>query len=431
MAATLAHHDAFDAVTTTRACFSIPTEYLELVGIAPPATGNRVEITRTPTQGRTHVPQPCTQHTRYGPVQGCNFFFREGTTDAQGMNSGFPESFVHIDVAHSGNKFLIQQQGLDLASAGGQHLLETCHGKVICQGFWSYFVQNSLGVAGQEDTPELAHILETQLHVPAQFQDHMFVLVASFAPVLPVQVPGHTQMNQQGQVLGQGHDNIFAPACDPPDGAPFYFIAESGRRHTGNGPGPEHPCAANDLPDDFQLVQVVHHGLYFRQFRHDGQPSLAQPSQLRFHGSRKTLQAAATLRPPVDKNRGSPPDTSFSGPLNVSFYLIHYLGAFALDVERALVQLEPDLDFLDTDVVELIVAGKKSVMKVPEATLCMCRQSCSSSLSGILMTFQRIVLENEFDLIRVFLKQLLEYRRKPGTVGSLKIGKDHHRHGRI
>jgi hypothetical protein len=47
------------------------------------------------------------------------------------------------------------------------------------------------------------------------------------------------------------------------------------------------------------------------------------------------------------------------------------------------------------------------------------------------MTFQRIVLENEFDLIWVFLKQLLEYRRKPGTVRSLKIGKNHYRHGRI
>lgn len=75
MAATLAHHDAFDAVATTRACLPVPAEYLELVGIAPPTTGNRVEISRASTQGRTHVPQPCTQHMRYGPVQGRNFIF--------------------------------------------------------------------------------------------------------------------------------------------------------------------------------------------------------------------------------------------------------------------------------------------------------------------------------------------------------------------
>lgn len=386
MAAALAHHDAFDAVATTRACLPVPAEYLELVGIAPPMTGNRVEISRASTQGRTHVPQPCTQHMRYGPVQGRNFIFRKRTTDAQGVDSSFPESFVHVDIAQSGNKFLIQQQGFDLASAGGQHLVETCQGKVICQGFGSYFSQNGLGVAGQEDAPEFAGILETQLHVSTHFQDHMFVLVARFAPVLPVQVSGHTQMNQQGQVLGQGHDNIFAPACGLLDGVPLYFFTEHGRRHTGNGSGPENPCTANDLPNDLQLVQVVHHGLYFRQLRHDGQPSLAQPSQLRFHGSRKTLKTSAALQAPVDKNRRRAPDTGFSCQRLVSFYLIHHLRSLALGVESALVQLEADPDLFHAGIIELIVAGKKSVMKVPEATLCMCRQSGCGSLPGKFMT---------------------------------------------
>ncbi len=187
----------------------------------------------------------------------------------------------------------------------------------------------------------------------------------------------------------------------------------------------------DDVPDDLQFVQVVHHGLHFRQFRHDDQSSLAQPSQLRFHGSRKTLQTAAALQPPIDKNRGSSPDSGFSGPLNVSFYLIRHLGSLALGVESVLVQLETDPDLFDPDVIELVIAGKKSIMKVPETTLGMCCQGGGGRFSGIFVTVQRKVLENKFDLLGIFLKQLLEYRREPGTVRSLKIGKNHHRHGRV
>jgi hypothetical protein len=47
------------------------------------------------------------------------------------------------------------------------------------------------------------------------------------------------------------------------------------------------------------------------------------------------------------------------------------------------------------------------------------------------MVSKRIVLENEFNLLGVFLKQLLEYRCEPGAVRSLKVGKNHYCHGRV
>ena len=67
-------------------------------------------------------------------------------------------------------------------------------------------------------------------------------------------------------------------------------------------------------------------------------------------------------------------------------------------------------------------------MKVPESPLGVCRQRSCCCIFCKFMTAQRIILENESDLLGIFLEQLLEYRREPGTVRSLKIGKNRHHH---
>ena len=155
MAAALAHQNALNSRTTARAILPAPAEHLELIGIAAPATGHRVEISRTTPQGRTHVPQPGTQNIRYGPVQGCDFFLRKRTADTQRVNLGLPERFVHVYVAQTGNKFLVQQQRFDLTSAGLEHLAKTGHNKIICQGFGPQFSQDSPGVFGEKKQPNL------------------------------------------------------------------------------------------------------------------------------------------------------------------------------------------------------------------------------------------------------------------------------------
>ena len=146
---------------------------------------------------------------------------------------------------------------------------------------------------------------------------------------------------------------------------------------------------------------------------------LAQPSQFHLHCSRETLQAALSLQAPVDENCGGTLDSGFPGPLDVLLNLTPHTGCHALGIESALVQIEEGADLFHLGLIELAVVGEKSVMKVPEPTLGMCRQGCSGSLLGKFMTAQGEVLENEFDLLGVFLEQLLEYRREPGAVGSL------------
>ncbi len=124
--------------------------------------------------------------------------------------------------------------------------------KSSARGSGPSFTQNSLGVLGQGKAAELARVLKPQFHVSIQFQYHMFVLVTCFAPGFPVQMSGHTQMDQQGQALGQPHDNIFTPTGDLLDGAPLDSFAECNRRHFGNGSGPVHPGTGNAAPDDLQ-----------------------------------------------------------------------------------------------------------------------------------------------------------------------------------
>lgn len=138
-----------------------------------------------------------------------------------------------------------------------------------------------------------------------------------------------------------------------------------------------------------------------------------------------------SLQAPVDENCGGTLDTGFPGPLDVLLNLTPHTGCHALGIESALVQIEEGADLFHLGLIELAVVGEKSVMKVPEPTLGMCRQGGSGSLLGKFMAAQGEVLENEFDLLGVFLEQLLEYRREPGAVGSLKIGKNHHRHRRV
>ncbi|MDX2447535.1 MAG: hypothetical protein QNK29_10130, partial [Desulfobacterales bacterium] len=100
----------------------------------------------------------------------------------------------------------------------------------------------------------------------------------------------------------------------------------------------------------------------------------------------------------------------------------------AMGIKSALVQIEAGADLYDLGLIKHTVVGKKRIMKVPEPTLGVSRQGSGGSLTGKFVTAQGEILEYECDLLGIFLEQLLEYRRKPGAVRSLKISINRHHH---
>ena len=70
-------------------------------------------------------------------------------------------------------------------------------------------------------------------------------------------------------------------------------------------------------------------------------------------------------------------------------------------------------------------------MKFPEFSLFICSQGGNRSLFCKPMAGQRVVFNNELRLFWIFLQHLLEYRLKPGAIGSLVVREDNKGHGGI
>ena len=70
-------------------------------------------------------------------------------------------------------------------------------------------------------------------------------------------------------------------------------------------------------------------------------------------------------------------------------------------------------------------------MKLPEFSLTFGRQGRDSRLHGEFMISEGKVFKNHFDVFRIFLEHLLEYRHQPGTVRSLKIIENGNHNGGI
>ena len=110
--------------------------------------------------------------------------------------------------------------------------------------------------------------------------------------------------------------------------------------------------------------------------------------------------------------------------------LIYILNCRIIDIFIKLIHIQPDLlgDFYDFVLIYLFVDFKQLIMKLPEFSLAPGSQSCYSRCGGILVTAKRKIFKYHGYRVWIFLEHLLEERRKPRTVRSLKIaehGNDH------
>jgi len=68
-----------------------------------------------------------------------------------------------------------------------------------------------------------------------------------------------------------------------------------------------------------------------------------------------------------------------------------------------------------------VVALEQQIVELPEFALAVGGQCRLSSFDGKAMSADGEVFKYNFDFLGVLLEHLLEYRHKPGTVGSLEI----------
>ncbi len=130
----------------------------------------------------------------------------------------------------------------------------------------------------------------------------------------------------------------------------------------------------------------------------------------------------------VDEDSRNPPDTDIEALLVIITY--QFADGGIIDVLVKLIHFQTEFlrNLYDFIFINLFVNFEKLIMKFPELALSLGSQRCDGRCGSKFVTAKRKVFKNNGYRIRVFFEHLLEQRRKPRTVGSLKIaehGNDH------
>ena len=100
-------------------------------------------------------------------------------------------------------------------------------------------------------------------------------------------------------------------------------------------------------------------------------------------------------------------------PGGLGYFFINYfldLGIFKVNLEPFRIHTEYDGNVPDLLVAQLIVILEQKIVELPKLSLPVSRDNRSRCLPGILVAFERKIFMNNFDVFRVLLEHLLEYR---------------------
>jgi hypothetical protein len=184
------------------------------------------------------------------------------------MDSGPVQGLVGIDVSHSGEKMLVQEEGFDLPTPGPHPGHEFRRGDF--QGLGAQSGEGNpptLFFSFPEDPPKPAGVDEPQLlSMVQEGKDQVSVFFTGNTPGQDAQSPAHPQVNEHGAPPAQAEDDIFSPPLYSQD---FLFSQKVGQR----SPAAPHAFLLADLhpgelPADDAGPQAAHDRFHFRQLRH-------------------------------------------------------------------------------------------------------------------------------------------------------------------
>jgi hypothetical protein len=134
--------------------------------------------------------------------------------------------------------------------------------------------------------------------------------------------------------------------------------------------------------------------------------------------------AVILRRLPVDEHGRDATNPSFLPVLHVSGDQL--LESWISHVLVELLQIEPYFlgELLDLGIVQVVEVLEQGIVKLPELALGVRRQGGDGCLHGKFVAAKGEILEDELDLLRVFLQHLLEERIEPRTVRSLVVAED-------
>ena len=88
------------------------SKYVQFIAVTSLMFGDGIKIGFAGPQGGAEIFQASFQDPGNGQAQGFDFRFRQGGCQPQGVQPGFPERFIHVDIAESCDHGLVEQQGL-------------------------------------------------------------------------------------------------------------------------------------------------------------------------------------------------------------------------------------------------------------------------------------------------------------------------------
>ncbi len=183
-------------------------------------------------QARTACGNGIQQHGPDMAVQVRHLGFRQPGRLAEGGYAAAPQGLADIDIAKSGNRFLIEQSLFDGCSAPVQCPGQCGCAEMIAKGFRPQMGKAGMilqpGFMGKLKAAESPWVGEDEAASVGEAEDHM-VVAAAFGGERGVNghAPRHAQMAKQDITTIEMHENVFGPALNAPDP-----LAADGIRHS-------------------------------------------------------------------------------------------------------------------------------------------------------------------------------------------------------
>ncbi len=179
------------------------------------------------------------------------------------------EYLVCIDISDSGQRFLVEEQALQspllIPEDSGERL------EIEPQGLRAELPDfPQAGERVRADAPhkaEFPDVPEAEFDRSArEAEDEMSVLVQRLAAREEEELPGHLEMDEEGQARSELHQDHFPAAAEAEDLLAAKLSPESGIRPP-RRPGPGYPMGM-DRKTCERPRQGAHHGFHFRKFWH-------------------------------------------------------------------------------------------------------------------------------------------------------------------